>query len=63
MVYIFYDCNSSTDVIDDVPGRHGVAHSYYQKYPSKKAALNAILFADFLMKIKIDDAEQSQCNS
>ena len=58
--YIFYDCNSSEDVIEDVPGRHGVAHSFYQKYPSKKAALNAILFTEFLLKIQVKDVSSTE---
>lgn len=46
---VFYDCSSMNDVIPDVPGRHGIAHGWFDKYPSKKAALNAILFTDFLI--------------
>lgn len=50
--FIFYDCRKPGDVIADVPGRHGIAHSWYDKYPSKKMALNAILFADFLLHLE-----------
>ena len=50
--YIMYDCRSEEDVKDDVPGRNSSAHSFYRKYPSKKAALNAILFTDFLVKLE-----------
>ena len=50
--YIMYDCRSTEQVIDDVPGRNSSAHSWYNKYPSKKAALNAILFTDFLLKLE-----------
>ena len=50
--YIFYDCHNINEVIDDVPGRHGVLHSWYTKYPSRKTALNAILFTDFLIILK-----------
>lgn len=50
--FIFYTCRSSNDVKDDVPGRHGIAHSWYEKYPNKKMALNAILFTDFLLKLE-----------
>lgn len=50
--FIFYTCKSSSDVKDDVPGRHGIAHSWYEKYPNKKMALNAILFTDFLLKLE-----------
>ena len=39
------------DIKDDVPGRHPVAHSWYNSYPSKKMALNAILFTDCLINI------------
>lgn len=50
--YIMYDCHSVDDVIDDVPGRHGIAHGWYSKYPSRKAALNSILFTDLLLQLK-----------
>lgn len=49
--YIWYDCKNMDDIKDDVPGRHPVAHSWYNSYPSKKMALNAILFTDFLINI------------
>ena len=48
---IFYDCGSPEQVIDDVPGRHAIAHAWYAKYPSRKTALNAILFTDFLFEL------------
>lgn len=47
--FIFYDCRQIEEVKDDVPGRHGIAHSWYVKYPSRKTALNAIIFTDFLL--------------
>ena len=57
--YIMYDCRSVEQVIEDVPGRNSSAHSWYNKYPSKKAALNAILFTDFLLKLEpiVDETE------
>lgn len=50
--YIMYDCRSVADVIEDVPGRNSSAHSWYSKYPSRKAGLNAILFTDFLINLE-----------
>ena len=50
--YIMYQYREKADLIDDVPGRHGVAHGAYNGYPSRKAALNAILFTDFLLKLE-----------
>lgn len=50
--YIMYDCRSEAEVKADVPGRNSSSHSFYNKYPSRKAALNAILFTDFLVKLK-----------
>lgn len=49
--YIFYDCKGEDGYKSDVPGRHTYAHSWYTKYPSKKVALNAILFTDFLLNL------------
>ena len=50
--YIMYDCRSVEEVKEDMPGRNSSAHSWYNKYPSRKAALNAILFTDFLLDIE-----------
>lgn len=50
--FIMYDCRTPEETKPDVPGRNSAAHSYYQKYPSKKAALNAIIFTDFLLTLK-----------
>lgn len=50
--FIFYTCTAQEEFKEDVPGRHGIAHSWYTKYPSKKMALNAILFTDFLLNLK-----------
>lgn len=50
--FIFYDCRKAEDVKPDVPGRHGIAHCWYNTYPSRKMALNAILFTDFLLRLK-----------
>lgn len=49
--FIFYSCSNSNEVIKDVPGRHSIAHSWYEEYPSKKMALNAIFFTDFLLNL------------
>lgn len=50
--FIFYNCTKAEDVKPDVPGRHGIAHCWYDTYPSRKMALNAILFTDFLLGLK-----------
>ena len=47
--YIYYNCTDESDVIENVPGRHGIVHGWYSKYPTRKAALNAILFTDMLI--------------
>ena len=56
--YIFYSCNSSDNVKDDVPGRNSVCHSWYIKYPTRKTALNAILFTEFLLGLSPVKKEQ-----
>lgn len=51
--YIFYDCCKPSEVKADVPGRHCIAHSWYDDYPNRKTALNAIIFTDFLLGLDI----------
>lgn len=50
--FIFYDCRNADEVKPDVPGRHGIAHCWYDTYPNRKMALNAILFTEFLLQLK-----------
>lgn len=50
--FIVSQCNKVSDVVDGVPNRHGTSHSWYKKYPNKKAALNAILLTDFIINLK-----------
>lgn len=58
--FIFYDCHNAEEVKPDVPGRHGIAHCWYNEYPSRKMALNAILFTDFLLELKpLDQTEEA----
>ena len=47
--YIYYNCANESDVIENVPGRNGIVHGWYTKYPTRKSALNAILFTDMLI--------------
>lgn len=57
--FIFYDCMKAEEVKPDVPGRHGIAHCWYNTYPNRKVALNAILFTDFLLRLKpLDETEK-----
>lgn len=57
---IIATCYGVKDVVDGVPNRHGVAHSWYIKYPSQKAALNAILLTDFLLSLKPKSSLEDQ---
>lgn len=50
--FIFYNCTKPEEFKPDVPGRHGIAHCWYNEYPNRKMALNAILFTDFLLELK-----------
>lgn len=56
--FIMYNCNSSDETIKDVPGRNSAAHSFYDSYPTRKAALNAILFTDFLLNLQPMEEEE-----
>ena len=50
---VMYHCEKQEDVKEDAPGRHFAAHGlWYKNYPTKKAALNAILFTEFLFELK-----------
>lgn len=57
--YVFYPCYSIEDVKDDVPGRNSVCHSWYNRYPTKKTALNAIIFTDFLLELEPINKEKT----
>ena len=50
---IMFHCRSSESVVgkEGLPGRNSAAHGLFEKYPSRKAALNAILFTDFLLNL------------
>lgn len=65
--FIFYDCRKVEEVKPDVPGRHGIAHCWYNTYPNKKMALNAILFTDFLLRLKplekLEEKENGQAQN
>ncbi len=56
-------CYSIDDVVEGIPNRHGVAHSWYNKYPNQKAALNAILLTDFLINLKPKKAFEENMDS
>jgi len=61
--FIFYDCRNKEGYKDDVPGRHAYSHSWFTSYPNRKAALNAILFTDFLFRldeILVEDNEEEK---
>lgn len=60
--FIFYDCKKAEEVKPDVPGRHGIAHCWYNTYPNRKVALNAILFTDFLLRLKPLDKTEEKDN-
>lgn len=50
---VMYHCEKQEDIKGDAPGRHFAAHGlWYKNYPTKKAALNAILFTQFLLELK-----------
>ena len=60
--FIFYDCMKPEEVKPDVPGRHGIAHCWYDTYPNRKVALNAIIFTDFLLRLKPLDKQEENNN-
>lgn len=60
--YIYYICNNASEVKEGVPGRHAIVHNWYKTYPSRKEALNAILFTNTLITTpkKEEKDEQSK---
>lgn len=61
--FIVSQCNAVSDVVDGVPNRHGVSHSWYHKYPNKKASLNAILLTDFILSLEPITEERGEENA
>lgn len=57
--FIVSQCNKVDDIVDGVPNRHGVSHSWYHSYPSKKASLNAILLTDFIIGLEPLESNQA----
>lgn len=57
--FIMYQCFSPDELKEDTPGRNSIAHGWYKEYPSQKAALNAILFTDFLLGIEPNDVVEN----
>ncbi len=55
-------CYSKEDIIEGVPNRHGVAHSWYIRYPNKKASLNAILLTDFIINLEPKEQREEESN-
>jgi len=55
--YIMYQCDSITDIKEDVPGRHPTSHGWITRYPTRKTSLNAILFTDFLLRLNYFEEE------
>lgn len=49
---IMGDCYEEKDVNPDVPMRNANAHGWFIKYPTRKSAINAIIFTDFILKMK-----------
>ncbi len=56
--FIVSQVNTKADVIDGVPNRNGVSHGKYNKYPNKKASLNAILLTDFIIGLRPKELEE-----
>lgn len=60
--YIFYTCYNIKEVKDDVPGRNSVCHSWHKEYPTRKTALNAIIFTDFLLSLYPVENKEEKTN-
>jgi hypothetical protein len=46
------DYHSQKDAVDGIPNRHGSAHGWPPVKKRKKAAINAIMFTDFIIKLE-----------
>ncbi len=53
--FIMQQCDGVDDIVEGVPNRHSIAHGWYNKYPSKKVSLNAILLTDFIIRLEPKD--------
>ena len=62
----FYDsflmgtCYSVSEISTEYPKRDAVAHGWFEKYPTRKMALNAILFTDFLLKLEAVESKEGK---
>ena len=50
--YVIYDCQTEESYKENTPSRHAFVHGFYTNYPSRKIALNAILFTDLIVRCK-----------
>lgn len=48
---VLYQCNELKDIHNDSPGRNELMHGWYNNYPSRKKALNAIIMTDFILSL------------
>lgn len=48
---VLYQCNKLEDIRDESPGRNELMHGWYNNYPSRKKALNAIIMTDFILSL------------
>lgn len=53
------ECDKKENRNKDVPNRHGNQHSVFNGYPSKKSALNAIFFTDYLISLSYGDGNEN----
>lgn len=59
---IIHVCYGVNEVKEGVPNRHGIAHSWYNGYPNKKASLNAILLTDFIIALQPKENMEENVN-
>ena len=55
---VMAQCYGNAEANPDVPMRHANAHGWFNKYPTKKSAINAILLTDFILQANLVTGEK-----
>ena len=61
--FLMGTCYSISEISTEYPKRDAVAHGWFENYPTRKMALNAILFTDFLLRLESIENEGTSAHA